>query len=77
MNRIEYTVHIWQEGNQFVAHALPLDVMSCGATAAEARVALDEAVELFLATAVDQGSLDQVLREASSSGANIEGSCHV
>ena len=25
---IEYTVQIWKEGGQFVAHAMPLDVMS-------------------------------------------------
>ena len=25
---IEYTVQIWKEGRQFVAHAMPLDVMS-------------------------------------------------
>ena len=29
---IEYTVQIWQEGDQFIAHAMPLDVMSSGAT---------------------------------------------
>jgi len=32
---IEYTVQIemWKEGDQFVAYAMPLDVMSCGQTA--------------------------------------------
>jgi len=45
---IEYTVRIWKEGDQFVAHAVPLDVMSSGRTADEARGALDEAVHLFL-----------------------------
>ncbi|HEV2176887.1 MAG TPA: hypothetical protein VGW33_06765 [Terriglobia bacterium] len=61
---IEYTVHIWKERDQFVAHALPLDVMSSGGTAEEARAALDEAVHLFLATAAGQGSLEEILREA-------------
>ena len=64
MNRIEYTVYIWQEGDQFVAHAMPLDVMSSGPTPDEARAALDEAVQLFLETAVDHGTLDQLLDEA-------------
>ena len=50
---IEYTVHIWREGGQFVAHAMPLDVMSSGPTPEEARTALDEAVRLFLLTASD------------------------
>jgi predicted RNase H-like HicB family nuclease len=61
---IEYTVHIWEEGGQFVAHAMPLDVMSSGGTPDEARTALDEAVRLFLTTAAAQGSLEEVLREA-------------
>ena len=60
---IEYTTQIWQEGNQFVAHAMPLDVMSSGQTPEEARMALDEAVRLFLATAADMGNLEAVLRE--------------
>lgn len=61
---IEYTVQIWKEGNQFVAHAMPLDVMSSGRTPEEARKALDEAVHLFLVTAADMGTLDEILEEA-------------
>ncbi len=61
---IEYTVHIWKEGNQFIAHAMPLDVMSSGQSPEEARKALDEAVHLFLVTAVDIGTLEEVLQEA-------------
>ncbi|KRT69055.1 MAG: hypothetical protein XU15_C0013G0001, partial [candidate division NC10 bacterium CSP1-5] len=34
---IEYTAHIWTEGNQFIAHAMPLDVMSAGPSPDEAR----------------------------------------
>ncbi len=61
---IEYTVQIWKEGSQFVAHAMPLDVMSSGPTPEEARKALDEAVHLFLITAADFGTLEEVLQEA-------------
>lgn len=61
---IEYTVHIWTEGNQFIAHAMPLDVMSAGPSPDEARKALDEAVHLFLVTASDHGTLEEVLQEA-------------
>lgn len=61
---VDYTVQIWKEGSQFVAHAMPLDVMSSGQTPDEARAALDEAVHLFLATLVDTGNLDEVLEEA-------------
>jgi len=61
---IDYTVQIWREGNQYVAHAMPLDVMSAGQTPEQARRALDEAVGLFLKTALDMGTLQQVLEEA-------------
>ncbi len=60
---VEYTLQIWKEGNQYIAHAMPLDVMSSGATADEAREALAEAVRLFLATAADMGTMDAVLEE--------------
>lgn len=60
---IEYTVSIWKEGSQFIAHAMPLDVVSSGKTIDEARRALDEAVHLFLATAEDIGTLEEVLEE--------------
>jgi len=61
---VEYTVQIWKEGSQFVAHAMPLDVMSSGETPEQASKALDEAVRLFLATAAEMGTLDEVLEEA-------------
>jgi len=61
---IEYTVQIWSEGDQYVAHAMPLDVMSSGRTPEDARTALDEAVHLFLTTAADQGSLEEILNDA-------------
>jgi len=60
---IEYTINILSEGDQFVAHALPLDVMSSGKTPEEARKALYEAVELFLDTAAEMGTLDEILLE--------------
>ena len=62
--KIEYTVQVWQEGKQFVAHAMPLDVMSCGPTPESASLALREAVELYLATATEAGTLVEVLEEA-------------
>jgi predicted RNase H-like HicB family nuclease len=63
--QVDYTVHIWKEGPQYVAHAMPLDVASAGDTAEQARAALDEAVRLFLATAQEMGTLEQVLEECS------------
>jgi predicted RNase H-like HicB family nuclease len=61
---IEYNSQIWKEENQYIAHAMPLDVMSAGPSPEEARKALDEAVRLFLVTAADIGTLEDVLQES-------------
>ncbi len=52
---IEYTIQIWKEDSQFVAHAMPIDLMSSGETPAAARIALNEAANLFIAVATDMG----------------------
>jgi predicted RNase H-like HicB family nuclease len=62
--QIDFTLHIWKEGDQFVAHAMPLDVVSSGPTPEASRAALDEAVLLFLQTAEEHGTLQEVLEEA-------------
>ncbi|MBC8326972.1 MAG: hypothetical protein H8E27_15235 [Verrucomicrobia subdivision 3 bacterium] len=62
--RIDYQAQIWREGGHCIAHAQPLDVASAGDTPEAAREALDEAVQLFLATAADHGTLNVVLEEA-------------
>lgn len=61
---IEYTIHIWKEENQFIAHAMPLDVISSGQTSDQAKKALFEAVDLFLNTAAEMGTLDEILQES-------------
>jgi predicted RNase H-like HicB family nuclease len=61
--RIEHTVEVWKEGGTFVARAVPLDVISCGTSAKEARENLSEAVSLFVATAREHGTLETILRE--------------
>ena len=60
---VDYTIQIWEEGDQFIAHAIPIDVMSSGPTPEDARAALKEAVRLFLLTADDNGHLADVLDE--------------
>ena len=65
---IDYTVQIWREGRQYIAHAMPLDVVSSGPTPDQARAALDEAVRLFLETAEEKGTLEQVLEESGYEG---------
>jgi len=62
--QIDYTVQIWREGSQFIAHAMPLDVASSGATSQAARAALEEAVRLFLQTADEHGTLKEILEDA-------------
>src|SRR5260221_8810280 len=62
--QINYTVQVWKEDGQFIAHAMPLDVASSGPTPAAARKAVDEAVRLFLATAARHGTLKEVLEDA-------------
>jgi predicted RNase H-like HicB family nuclease len=61
---IQYTVRVWREGNQCVAHAMPLDVASSGQTPEAARQAVDEAVRAFLAAAKRHGTLEEVLEDA-------------
>ena len=61
---IDYTAQIWREGEQFIAHAMPLDVASFGPTQQAARTALDEAVKLFIRTAKEHGTLIEVLEDA-------------
>ena len=56
----DYTVQIWKEGNQYIAHTMPLDVMSSGITPEEAEDALKEAVHLFIETAKDMGTLNDI-----------------
>ena len=61
---IDYTVQIWREGSQFIAHGMPLDVASSGATPQAARFALEEAVKLFIQTAEQHGTLVEVLEDS-------------
>jgi len=61
---IQFTTRIFKEGRTFVAHALELDVSSCGRTKEKAVSNLKEAVRLFLEEAGNMGTLDQILEEA-------------
>lgn len=62
--QVDYTVQVWQEDGQFIAHAMPLDVATSGSSPEAARLAVDEAVKLFLVTAAEHGTLKQVLEDA-------------
>ena len=61
---IQFTTRIFKEGRTYVAHALELDVSSCGGTKEKAVKRLQEAVRLFLEGAEGMGTLNRVLKEA-------------
>ena len=50
-----FTVRILKEDGTFIAHVPELDVASCGATEADARRNIADAVQGFLETAKEQG----------------------
>lgn len=60
---IQFTTRIFKEGRTFVAHALELDVASCGGSKEKALKNLKEAVGLFLEEAGKMGTLTQILAE--------------
>jgi hypothetical protein len=64
---IQFTTRLFKEGRTFVAHALELDVSSCGSNQEKALRNLKEAVMLFLEEAERMGTLQQILREAGYS----------
>lgn len=61
---IQFTTRIFKDGRTFVAHALELDVSSCGGSKEKALRNLKEAVRLFLEEAERMGTLEQILEEA-------------
>jgi len=61
---IQFTTRIFKEGRSYVAHALELDVSSCGGTKDKAVKNLKEAIRLFLEEADKMGTLKQILQEA-------------
>jgi predicted RNase H-like HicB family nuclease len=64
---IQFTTRIFKEGRTFVAHALELDVSSCGGSKEKAIKNLKQAVRLFLEEAEKMGTLEQILQEAGYS----------
>jgi predicted RNase H-like HicB family nuclease len=64
---IQFTTRIFKDGRSYVAHALELDVSSCGGTREKALKNLKEAVRLFVEEAERMGTLKQILEEAGFS----------
>ena len=67
---ISFTVHLFKEGEVFVAHVSELDLSSCGDTAEAARQNIRDAVVGFLRTSERMGTLNEILEEA---GYRLEG----
>ncbi len=59
-----FELELWEEDGQYVARANPFSVMTCGSTKQEAQDALLEALELFLETTRDMGTLEDILLES-------------
>ena len=64
MAELSFTVHIFKEGGTYVAYVPELDLSSCGVTDDEARRNIREAIEGFLETSAEMGTLNEVLEEA-------------
>jgi predicted RNase H-like HicB family nuclease len=64
MRNLSFTVHLFREGDTYVAHVPELDVSSCGETQEKARANIQDAVRGFLEAAEDKGTLDEILEEA-------------
>lgn len=62
--QLNFRIEIFKEGNQYVAVAPELNVSSFGSSQNQAKVALKEAVELFLEECRRIDTLDEVLMEA-------------
>lgn len=64
MSDFSFDVHLFKEGDAFVAHAMQLDVSSYGDTEEAARKSIREAVKVFLEAAERMGTLREVLQES-------------
>lgn len=64
MEDLSFTVHIFREGKTYVAYVPELDVCSCGKNPDEARKNIRNAVQGFLETTKEMGTLDEILGEA-------------
>ena len=64
MQDIAFTVHIFREGDVYVAHVPELDVSSCGDTTEIVRKNIRDAVQGFLETSEEMGTLAAVLEES-------------
>ena len=64
MHDISYTVHTFKEGETYVAYVPELDLSSCADTNDQARRNIRDAVQGFLETSAEMGTLGEILEES-------------
>ena len=64
MQDISFTIHMFKEGDTYLAYVPELDVSSCGSTPEESRANIRDAVRGFLETCEEMGTLGEVLEES-------------
>ena len=64
LDGLPFTVRLFKEGETYIAHVPELDVSSCGDAAEMAKKNINDAVLLFLESAADMGTLEEILEEA-------------
>lgn len=62
--KISFTMHLFKEGEMFVAYVPELDLSSCGDTVEVARRNIRDAVRGFLEASEERGTLPEILEEA-------------
>ena len=64
MDNLSFTVHLFREGDSYVAYVPGIDLSSCGETPEKARANIQDAVRGFLEVSMDKGTLGEILEEA-------------
>ena len=62
--QLPFSIHLFQEGQLYIAYVPELDLSSCGNTPEEARRNIHDAIEGFLETSQELGTLEEILEEA-------------
>ena len=63
MDNLSFTVHLFREGDSYVAYVPGIDLSSCGEPE-KARANIQDAVRGFLEVSKDKGTLGEILEEA-------------
>ncbi len=64
VDNLSFTIHLFREGDSYVAYVPDLDLSSCGETLEKARANIRDAVRGFLEVSEDKGTLGEILAEA-------------